>query len=108
MNSGSKRSGTSRQSCRNSLTSFSEPSTALLEKQVDPGVACLLWDRYEKGKVVVLQQVQIFVRPEDSAGARTALSASPAPQPNHTRTKLSSLLWLRLRRAGPREPFRGH
>ena len=37
----------------------------------------------------------------DSPGARTALSASSTQRPSNTRTRLSALLWLRLRRAMP-------
>ncbi len=38
---------------------------------------------------------------EDFPGARTALSASFFRRPSNTRTRLSALRWLRLRRAVP-------
>ena len=46
-----------------------------------------------------LQSLKIIVRREDFSGARTALSACSRRTGANARTKLSALLWLRLRRA---------
>jgi hypothetical protein len=51
--------------------------------------------------VSALQSLGIIVRREDFSGARTALSACFRRIGAFARTKLSALLWLRLRRAVP-------
>ena len=52
-------------------------------------------------RLVAVLSPNFVVFREDSPGARTALSASSTQRPSNTRTSLSALLWLRLRRAMP-------
>ena len=62
-------------------------------------VTSVCLDNYLRLRTFALQSLGIIVRRGDFSGARTALSACFRLIGAFVRTKLSALLWLRLRHA---------